>query len=108
MKEIAKHSLPGIPVLLTSLASGGAAVVAGIWLVRTLARGGSPVLPLACLLALAMLALVAIAGLYMVQPNQAAVLELFGKYTGTVKDNGLRWNNPFLEQAQGQLAGAQL
>jgi hypothetical protein len=32
---------------------------------------------------------------YMVEPNQAAVLSLFGKYVGTVKDNGLRWNNPF-------------
>ena len=34
-------------------------------------------------------------GLYMVEPNQAAVLSLFGKYVGTVKENGLRWNNPF-------------
>jgi len=31
----------------------------------------------------------------MVEPNQAAVLSLFGKYVGTVKDQGLRWNNPF-------------
>ena len=37
-------------------------------------------------------------GFYMVQPNQAAVLELFGKYVGTVKDNGLRWNNPFFSK----------
>ncbi|WP_425561903.1 SPFH domain-containing protein [Luteimonas lutimaris] len=36
-----------------------------------------------------------LAGLYMVEPNKAAVLSLFGKYVGTVKDNGLRWNNPF-------------
>ncbi len=34
-------------------------------------------------------------GLYMVEPNQAAVLNLFGKYVGTVKDSDLRWNNPF-------------
>ena len=34
-------------------------------------------------------------GLYAVQPNQAAVLSLFGKYVGTVHENGLRWNNPF-------------
>ena len=34
-------------------------------------------------------------GLYTVQPNQAAVVSLFGKYVGTVKENGLRWNNPF-------------
>ena len=34
-------------------------------------------------------------GLYTVEPNQAAVLSLFGKYVGTVKEQGLRWNNPF-------------
>ena len=34
-------------------------------------------------------------GLYKVEPNQAAVLNLFGKYIGTVKDGGLRWNSPF-------------
>jgi regulator of protease activity HflC (stomatin/prohibitin superfamily) len=37
----------------------------------------------------------ALFGLYMVEPNQAAVLSLFGRYVGTVKDTGLRWNNPF-------------
>jgi regulator of protease activity HflC (stomatin/prohibitin superfamily) len=44
---------------------------------------------------LGLLALFSLTGLYTVQPNQAAVLSLFGKYVGTVKDNGLRWNNPF-------------
>ncbi|NKI72746.1 SPFH domain-containing protein [Collimonas pratensis] len=37
-------------------------------------------------------------GLYIVQPNQAAVLQLFGAYRGTVQDNGLRWSNPFLSK----------
>src|SRR5690606_15553799 len=41
------------------------------------------------------LALFCLAGLYMVEPNQSAVLSLFGRYVGTVHDNGLRWNNPF-------------
>ncbi|MCR6495798.1 hypothetical protein LJB71_05835 [Thermomonas sp. S9] len=40
-------------------------------------------------------ALLCLGGLYMVEPNQAAVLSLFGRYVGTAKDNGLRWNNPF-------------
>src|SRR3546814_9628103 len=31
----------------------------------------------------------------MVEPNQSAVLNLCGKYVGTAKENGLRWNNPF-------------
>jgi regulator of protease activity HflC (stomatin/prohibitin superfamily) len=40
-------------------------------------------------------ALFTLIGLYMVEPNQAAVVSLFGKYVGTVKAPGLRWNNPF-------------
>jgi len=35
------------------------------------------------------------AGLFIVQPNQAAVLVFFGKYTGSVKKNGFWWVNPF-------------
>ena len=35
-------------------------------------------------------------GIYSLQPNQAAVMTLFGAYRGTVLDNGLRWSNPFL------------
>jgi regulator of protease activity HflC (stomatin/prohibitin superfamily) len=34
-------------------------------------------------------------GFFMVHPNQAKVLQLFGKYVGTAKDPGLRWANPF-------------
>lgn len=34
-------------------------------------------------------------GLYKVEPNQSAVLSLFGKYIGTVRTPGLRLNNPF-------------
>ncbi|MEM6576796.1 MAG: SPFH domain-containing protein [Pseudomonadota bacterium] len=34
-------------------------------------------------------------GLFMVNPNQAKVLQLFGSYVGTARDPGLRWANPF-------------
>lgn len=34
-------------------------------------------------------------GLFMVQPNKAKVLQLFGKYAGTVHEPGLKWANPF-------------
>ena len=40
------------------------------------------------------LGLVTLAGLYMLQPNQAAVLNLFGAYTGSDRNAGLRWANP--------------
>ena len=36
-----------------------------------------------------------LAGLYMLQPNQAALLTLFGSYRGTDRADGLRWANPF-------------
>ena len=35
-------------------------------------------------------------GFLIVQPNQAAVLLFFGKYVGTVKENGFFWVNPFI------------
>ncbi|MEM7708642.1 MAG: SPFH domain-containing protein [Pseudomonadota bacterium] len=34
-------------------------------------------------------------GLFMVNPNQAKVLQLFGSYVGTARNPGLRWANPF-------------
>ncbi len=35
------------------------------------------------------------AGLYMLQPNEAAILTLFGHYVGSDRSEGLRWANPF-------------
>jgi hypothetical protein len=43
--------------------------------------------------------LVCWAGLFMVHPNEAKVLQLFGKYVGTCHDAGLRWANPFYAKA---------
>ncbi len=34
-------------------------------------------------------------GLFMVQPKVAKVFQLFGEYSGTVRESGLRWSNPF-------------
>ena len=39
--------------------------------------------------------IVGLVGFFVVNPNQARVLQLFGKYVGTVRDPGLRWSNPF-------------
>ena len=39
------------------------------------------------------------AGLFMVHPNEAKVLQLFGQYVGTCHDPGLRWANPFYAKA---------
>lgn len=94
MKENPLRSLPGIPFLL------GVLVVAilAVWLfIKGTGRGEAPPDPLLLIAGLAtgVVAFLSLIGLYTVQPNQAAVVSLFGKYIGTVKENGLRWNNPF-------------
>ena len=92
MKERLLNSLPGIPTLLGILVF---ALIAA-WMVFTGAAASTPSLGFVIggvLLGAA--ALFCLVGLYKVEPNQSAVLSLFGKYIGTVKDNGLRWNNPF-------------
>jgi regulator of protease activity HflC (stomatin/prohibitin superfamily) len=34
-------------------------------------------------------------GFFQVAPNEGLVMQLFGKYAGTVRHEGLRWTNPF-------------
>ena len=41
------------------------------------------------------LILIALGGFVLVQPNEASVLTLFGRYSGTVKEAGFWWVNPF-------------
>jgi len=41
------------------------------------------------------LCLLGLAGLFTVAPNEGQVLQLFGAYRGTAKQEGLRWANPF-------------
>lgn len=38
---------------------------------------------------------VGLAGLFTLAPNQGQVLQLFGAYRGTAREQGLRWANPF-------------
>ncbi len=41
------------------------------------------------------IAAIGLGGFFVVNPNEAVVLQLAGAYAGTVKDDGLRWANPF-------------
>src|SRR6266545_3035179 len=34
-------------------------------------------------------------GLFVVNPNEAKVIQLFGRYVGTARDPGFKWVNPF-------------
>jgi hypothetical protein len=53
--------------------------------------------PVAVVVVLAELVLlVCLGGFFVVGPNEGVVLQLFGRYTGTCRDEGLRWANPFL------------
>jgi regulator of protease activity HflC (stomatin/prohibitin superfamily) len=96
MKENPIRSLPGIPYLLGILVL----VALAIWMfIAGLGPNPDAGIRSGWMLVAAILvsavALFTLIGLYMVEPNQAAVVSLFGKYVGTVKDPGLRWNNPF-------------
>lgn len=95
MKEKPVRSLSGLPFLLGVLVL----LAVAAWLFFSGVERGNVYLGLVLGgLLLGFVALLSLVGLYTVQPNQAAVLSLFGKYIGTVKDNGLRWNNPFFSK----------
>jgi len=44
------------------------------------------------------LAIFIINGLMIINPNESRVLTFFGKYVGTVKENGFLWVNPFYKK----------
>jgi len=89
MNERNGFSVAGIPFI------GFCIVLAGIGVALIFSDRTQPGLHLlsgAVLLALDGLLL---KGFFQVEPNEGQVLQLFGKYAGTVRDAGLRWTNPF-------------
>ena len=91
--ERAARYLPGVPMIFLSiaLAIGGVAVIVvstrhpgapGFWI------GVAGVL-------LILAALAAFRGLTPVAPGEARVVQLFGRYRGTIRTTGLAWVNPF-------------
>ena len=83
-KETPYRSMGGYAMTVVAL------LVLGLG-VFCLARGLAPV-PIGVALLLAGLAI--LPGLYMLQPNEAIIFTLFGKYSGTDRSEGLRWTNP--------------
>jgi regulator of protease activity HflC (stomatin/prohibitin superfamily) len=78
-----------------------AAIGLGIWLVADFlpadgASAGAKIAFVAKLGATTVITLIVAIGFYMVQPNQAAVLSLFGAYAGTDRTEGLRWVWPWI------------
>ncbi len=94
MNERKAFSLPGIPCLLVLVA---AMIACALWFVRTArlveAASATPGSLVGPVLVFALLAFLC-KGLFAVQPNVARVMQLFGRYAGTVREQGLRWANP--------------
>jgi regulator of protease activity HflC (stomatin/prohibitin superfamily) len=91
IRERAYNGIPGIPVLLALIVGE----LAAIWmLVMNIRAEAAPEIVFAAL-AIALLIFLA-TGLFLVNPNEGKVLQLFGDYKGTAKQEGLRWANPFL------------
>ena len=91
-RERPASTLSGYPMLLVALL-GIAANVYGI--VRA-ANGQGDILTIALIALGIVIFIFAISGFYMLQPNQAAVITLFGDYKGTDRATGLRWVLPWM------------
>lgn len=92
IREVSRSSASGYLILAIAfllIASGIAGLIWGG------AMPGYSVLIKVLLIAMGSLLF---SGFYMLQPNEAALLSLFGDYKGTDRSQGLRWVNPFLSK----------
>jgi len=88
LRELPRRSLSGVVMFLLALLCLGVGAWTGYGLSQTTAGSqfwGLLFVPAAVFI---------IAGLYTLQPNEAAILTFFGRYSGTCRDQGLRWNSP--------------
>jgi len=77
---------PGAPVLFLCLL-----VLIGAGVLLSLGKGAT----IAAGIILVVAAVIVLIGLTAVAPGQARVVQLLGRYTGTIRHTGLRWVNPF-------------
>ncbi|MFE1783379.1 SPFH domain-containing protein [Streptomyces sp. NPDC059506] len=88
---------PGLPVLLlaplTGVGGAALAIAGGAALESGGGAGGGVMIGLGILVALA--SFIVMGGLTQVAPGEARVCQLFGRYQGTIRQDGLRWVNPF-------------
>jgi len=91
-QERRAHTTSGYPMLAIAAVLVVIGVVAILRLANDLAPPIVALVPLVCAVGAAFIA----AGFYMLQPNQAAAVTLFGSYTGTDRVSGLRWVLPWL------------
>ncbi|MFJ5775988.1 SPFH domain-containing protein [Streptomyces sp. NPDC093094] len=99
VREFAANSIGGGLALLLGLLGvlGGAGlIVTGAVLASTAAKATLTVAGSLVVLA----AFLALCGLNTVAPGEARVVQLFGRYRGTIRQDGLRWVNPFTSRTK--------
>lgn len=90
IKEKSINAKSGIPMLLLFLAL----LVADVFMLVHAGQNQIAWLLVVGIIAIPVI-IVLLVGLFMVNPNESKVLQLFGEYVGTVSAPGLRWANPF-------------
>jgi len=94
-REVPASGYNGYMMLLVALLLTGISgwtLPRGVWLIDV---GGSGILLMLAVVGL-VLGLFTWGGFYMIQPNQGAVITLFGEYRGTDRAEGLRWVWPWM------------
>lgn len=84
IQEIRKPTLPGVPMVLAAIVLFLLTFVAFLGTPRQI---GPKVLGVLSFVA----AVVIVKGLFVVNPNEAKVLQFFGSYSGTARTAGPRW-----------------
>jgi regulator of protease activity HflC (stomatin/prohibitin superfamily) len=90
IRERERHGLSGWGALALALVVLGAAIYG---IVRGAQAASVPLVVASALVTAA--SVLVLCGLFVVNPNEGKVLQLFGSYAGTAKVPGLRWANPF-------------
>jgi hypothetical protein len=72
------------------------AILADAFGIQQLGSNGGGLIGLAIVTVATLLFIVVMPGFYMLQPNQAAAITLFGEYRGSDRATGLRWTWPWL------------
>jgi len=88
-----REKAAGNPTGYVPLVLGLGGVLLGVYMAFRLAQHGLPAVFLTVLVFMA--STLVLGGLFVVNPNEARVLQLFGAYVGTAREAGLRWANPF-------------
>ncbi|MGP4005582.1 SPFH domain-containing protein [Streptomyces sp. 4N124] len=99
VREFAAHSIGGGLALLLGLVGllGGI----GMIVAATAASGaGGKAALIVGGIVVAIAAFLAMCGLNMVAPGEARVVQLFGRYRGTIRQDGLRWVNPLTSRTK--------